>query len=83
VVFDTVGTEVNFRNIGVDESHFILVAGRPIREPIVQMGPFVMNTQEEIEQTMRDFKLGQNGFEKAKTWKSEYLKKEQAGRREK
>lgn len=34
----------------------LLVAGKPLREPIVQYGPFVMNTREEIEQALRDFR---------------------------
>jgi redox-sensitive bicupin YhaK (pirin superfamily) len=36
----------------------ILVAGRPIHEPIVQYGPFVMNTQQEIFQAISDFREG-------------------------
>ncbi len=38
---------------------FLLLAARPLREPIVQYGPFVMNTREEIEQAMADYKNGQ------------------------
>ncbi|CAM3158146.1 quercetin 2,3-dioxygenase [Pseudomonas floridensis] len=34
----------------------LLIAGRPLREPIAQYGPFVMNTREEIEQALRDFR---------------------------
>ena len=37
---------------------FILVAGRPIGEPIMQYGPFVMNTQQEIHQAMADYRDG-------------------------
>eukprot|EP01087_Luapelamoeba_hula_P021561 TRINITY_DN756_c1_g1_i2.p1 TRINITY_DN756_c1_g1~~TRINITY_DN756_c1_g1_i2.p1 ORF type:complete len:282 (-),score=40.51 TRINITY_DN756_c1_g1_i2:81-926(-) len=37
---------------------FVLIAGKPIGEPIVQHGPFVMNTQEEIAQAFRDYQLG-------------------------
>jgi len=37
-------------------ARFILVAGQPIREPIVQYGPFVMNTREEIEQAFADYR---------------------------
>ncbi len=39
-------------------ARFILVAGRPIGEPIVQHGPFVMNTREEIEQAFADYRAG-------------------------
>ncbi len=36
----------------------LLLAGRPLGEPIVQYGPFVMNSREEIEQALRDFRDG-------------------------
>lgn len=50
---------------------FVLVGGEPLGEPLVQFGPFVMNTQEEIDQTIDDFENCVNGFEKARHWKSE------------
>ena len=34
----------------------LLIAGTPLNEPIVQYGPFVMNSREEIEQALRDFR---------------------------
>jgi len=37
-------------------ARFILVSGKPVKEPIVQYGPFVMNTREEIDQAMRDYR---------------------------
>jgi len=43
---------------GAEGARFILVAGRPIGEPVVQYGPFVMNTREEIEQAMADYRDG-------------------------
>ena len=39
----------------------LLIAGRPLREPIVQYGPFVMNTQQEIYQALSDFRAGRLG----------------------
>lgn len=46
-------------NAGPDGARFLLIAGKPIKEPIVQYGPFVMNTAEEIEQALRDYRTGQ------------------------
>jgi redox-sensitive bicupin YhaK (pirin superfamily) len=43
---------------GADGARFILVAGRPIGEPVVQYGPFVMNSREEIEQAFADYRDG-------------------------
>ena len=37
----------------------LLIAGRPLREPIVQYGPFVMNTREQVLQALEDFERGQ------------------------
>lgn len=53
-----------------DDCHFVVIAGRPIREPIVQNGPFVMNTQREIYQAFADYQHGRNGFEGAAEWSS-------------
>ena len=43
---------------GANGARLLLLAGRPLREPIVQYGPFVMNTREEIEQAMSDYQAG-------------------------
>ena len=45
-------------NAGSNGARFILVMGKPIGEPIVQYGPFVMNTREEIEQAFADYRDG-------------------------
>jgi len=41
-----------------EDARLILVAGKPLNEPIVQYGPFVMNTQQEIHQALNDFSSG-------------------------
>jgi redox-sensitive bicupin YhaK (pirin superfamily) len=43
---------------GPEGARFILLAGRPLGEPVVQYGPFVMNTRTEIEQAIRDYQTG-------------------------
>ena len=43
---------------GAAGARAILVAGRPLKEPIVQYGPFVMNTKAEIFQAVEDFRAG-------------------------
>jgi len=42
-------------------ARFLLVAGRPLKEPVARGGPFVMNTQEEILQAFRDHAEGRLG----------------------
>ncbi len=44
---------------GNEGARLLLLAGRPIGEPVVQYGPFVMNTREEIEQALSDYSSGQ------------------------
>ena len=41
-----------------EASKLLLVAGRPLGEPIAQYGPFVMNTEEEIYQAVSDYRDG-------------------------
>jgi quercetin 2,3-dioxygenase len=48
--------EVTVEN-GPDESEFLFLQGRPIGEPVVQYGPFVMNSRDEIQQAFRDYQV--------------------------
>lgn len=41
-----------------EDTRFLLIAGQPLNEPIAQYGPFVMNTQDQIYQTLADFRDG-------------------------
>ncbi|CAI0452197.1 unnamed protein product [Linum tenue] len=50
---------------------FVLIAGQPLNQPVVQHGPFVMNTEAEIHQAIEDYHNSRNGFEMAKYWRSQ------------
>ncbi|HSI49637.1 MAG TPA: pirin family protein [Ideonella sp.] len=52
---------VAIRNEGDAELRLLLIAGRPLREPIAQYGPFVMNTNEQVFQAVEDFRAGRLG----------------------
>ncbi|OGA64998.1 MAG: quercetin 2,3-dioxygenase [Betaproteobacteria bacterium RIFCSPLOWO2_12_FULL_65_14] len=43
---------------GAEGARVLLLAGKPLAEPVVQYGPFVMNTREEIEQAIADYQSG-------------------------
>ena len=58
VLSDGDGVRVRAGGEGV---RFLLLAAKPLREPVVQYGPFVMNTREEIEQALADYRDGRLG----------------------
>ncbi|EXJ56571.1 hypothetical protein A1O7_06915 [Cladophialophora yegresii CBS 114405] len=73
VVFEQSGDEVTASvEEGASESaRFILVAGQPLDQNIVQYGPFVTTSKEAVYQAMMDFQTSSNGFERAANWESQ------------
>ena len=51
------GSQVRLQT-GASAARAILVAGRPLREPVARYGPFVMNTQEQLRQAFEDYQHG-------------------------
>ncbi len=47
-------------------ARLLVISGKPIREPVAQYGPFVMNTREEVEQAMHDYQS--NSFVRDRAW---------------
>ncbi|CAM1347201.1 pirin family protein [Tenacibaculum insulae] len=60
LTFNTDGDtiKINAKN----ESNLLVISGVPIKEKIAQYGPYVMNTQTEIMEAMRDFQKGKMGY---------------------
>ena len=55
---DCFPTAIGRIEAGPSGARVLLLAGKPLREPVVQYGPFVMNTREEIEQAIADYQAG-------------------------
>jgi quercetin 2,3-dioxygenase len=51
------GDQLSVQALSAD-TRFLVISGKPIKEPIVQYGPFVMNTTDEIEQAIQDYRAG-------------------------
>lgn len=60
VAFGPSGDTVRIRG-GADALDVIVLAGRPLREPVVRYGPFVMNTKAEIVEAFDDYQSGRMG----------------------
>jgi hypothetical protein len=58
ILANTAGSDGVVLAAGAEGARVILVAGRPLNEPIAQYGPFVMNTNQEIFQAVEDFRAG-------------------------
>ncbi|MCF6279945.1 MAG: pirin family protein [Flavobacteriaceae bacterium] len=60
VTFNQDGNMIEFEAKAA--STLLILSGEPINEPIKQYGPYVMNTQTEIMEAMRDYQMGKMGF---------------------
>lgn len=71
VVFEQEGDIVDLENTSDKDTRLVLVAGVPLDQPVVQYGPFVLNTKEQVYQALSDYQTFSNGFERARGWESE------------
>ncbi|ROW10691.1 hypothetical protein VPNG_05056 [Cytospora leucostoma] len=71
VVFELDGDVIVAENDGAEDARFVVVAGQVLDQPVVQYGPFVVTSREEVMQAMFDYQTSSNGFERAEGWASE------------
>ena len=71
VVFELEGDVIVAENEGAEDARFVIVAGQVLDQPVVQYGPFVVTSREEVMQAMFDYQTNSNGFERANGWASE------------
>src|SRR4051812_8540842 len=55
------GDTLRYANDGTEPLELFVLGGQPIREPVEQYGPFVMNTREQLQQAIDDFNAGRLG----------------------
>ena len=54
------GEDITIKN-GSEDAYFLILEGNPIGEPVAKYGPFVMNTDQEINEAMQDYRKTQFG----------------------
>jgi redox-sensitive bicupin YhaK (pirin superfamily) len=59
VVFKQDGEGISFE--ALEDTRLLVLSGQPLQEEVVSYGPFVMNTQSQILEAMRDYQLGKMG----------------------
>lgn len=59
VVFKQDGEGISFE--AVENTRILLMTGKPLEEKVVSYGPFVMNSQTQIMEAMRDYQMGKMG----------------------
>lgn len=47
-----------------DNTRLVLIAGEPLNQKVIQYGPFVLSSEEDIYKAFEDYQLGRNGFER-------------------
>jgi len=60
VSFDNDGSKLKFRSN--TKSRYLVLSAEPIKEPVATYGPFVMNTEFELQEAMLDFQQGKMGY---------------------
>lgn len=59
VVFKMDGDGIAFE--AIENTRILFMTGKPLQEKVVSYGPFVMNTQTQIMEAMRDYQMGKMG----------------------
>ncbi|KAH6676160.1 RmlC-like cupin domain-containing protein [Plectosphaerella plurivora] len=73
VILEQEGDVVNIEvDAGAEKAaRIVLIAGTPLDQPIVQYGPFVVNSKDDVYKALSDYQTYSNGFERAQGWQSE------------
>lgn len=71
IVFEEEGDLIVAENEGQSDARFAIIAGKILDQPVVQYGPFVVTSKDEVMQAMFDYQTHSNGFERADGWASE------------